>query len=466
MPNLPVIPETITVHLGAPNAPAANVTVPFTDYIKNVASSEIYPTWPESAIRANIYAQISYALNRVYTEYYRSRGYDFDITNSTAYDQSFVYGRDIFDNISAIVDDIFDSYIRRQGSVAPLFAAYCDGIRVSCDGLSQWGTVSLAEAGKGPYDILTDYYGNDIDIVTDVPIGPSSASTPFIPLRFGSAGADVELLQIRLNRIGRNYPGIPKIYPVNGIFDQRTENAVREFQKIFSLTEDGVVGRATWYKVLAIYTGVKRLSELNAEGLSLSEVSTQFPEVLRRGSTGLGVRVLQYYLSYISAFVPSVPGLTVDGVFGDDTENAVYAFQNAYGLTPDGIVGESTWNSIYNVYKGLVASLPLSYTDGLTVPFPGDLLALGSEGEAVKLLQEYLNYIRQSYPQIPALTEDGVYGPATQYAVTVFQDIFGVQGTPGVVGSVTWEAITSVYDDVYNSNRASEGQYPGYTVGE
>ena len=156
---LPIIPETITVHLGDPDQPAQNVTLPFMDYIMNVASSEIYPTWPEEAIRANIYAQISFALNRVYTEYYRSRGYDFDITNSTRFDQYFVNGRDIFENIQEIVGDIFNDYIRRQGSIEPLFAQYCNGTTVTCSGLSQWGSVSLAEAGYTPYRILQNYYG-------------------------------------------------------------------------------------------------------------------------------------------------------------------------------------------------------------------------------------------------------------------------------------------------------------------
>ena len=156
MPQLPFIPETITVHLGPPNSNAQNVTIPFADYIANVASSEIYPTWPQSAIRANIYAQISYTLNRIYTEYYRARGYDFDITNSTSVDQSFVYGRDIFENIDQIVSEIFTDYIRRQGTIEPLFATYCDGINVQCDGLSQWGSVTLAEQGLGPYQILTN----------------------------------------------------------------------------------------------------------------------------------------------------------------------------------------------------------------------------------------------------------------------------------------------------------------------
>ena len=211
MPNTPVIPEFITVHLGPPDSSAENVTLPFSDYIANVASSEIYPTWPESAIRANIYAQISFALNRIYTEYYRSRGYDFDITNSIAIDQSFVNGRDIFSNVNQIVLDIFDNYIVRQGNVEPLFATYCDGEEVICDGLSQWGSVSLAEQGFSPYDILTYYYGNDIDIVTDAPIQGIRESYPGVPLRVGSVGDDVRTLQIRLNRISDNFSAIPKI---------------------------------------------------------------------------------------------------------------------------------------------------------------------------------------------------------------------------------------------------------------
>ena len=174
----PFIPENITVHLGPPDNPAQNVTLPFADYIKNVASSEIYPTWPESAIRANILAQISFALNRVYSEYYRSRGYDFDITNSTAYDQSFVNGRDVFENISAIVDDIFNDYIVRDGSVEPLFATYCDGDKVLCEGLSQWGSVALANSGLGPFQILENYYGNNISLVNDAPIRGNIESYP------------------------------------------------------------------------------------------------------------------------------------------------------------------------------------------------------------------------------------------------------------------------------------------------
>ncbi len=225
----PVIPATITVHLGRPNAPAENVTVPFTEYIKNVASNEIYPTWPEAAIRANILAQISFALNRVYTEYYRSRGYDFDITSTTANDQAFVKDGEIFENISRIVDEIFNNYI---GSVEPLYAQFCDCYNTICNGLSQWGTVTLANRGMSPIEILRYYYGDNISLVFNAPISDNTQSYPGIALRRGSFGDDVVIIKRELNRIAQNYPAIPKIQFTNGVYDLETENAVKKFQEI------------------------------------------------------------------------------------------------------------------------------------------------------------------------------------------------------------------------------------------
>ena len=208
----PYIPQTITVHLGAPDEDAANVTVPFPDYIKNVVSSEIYPTWPETALRANIYAIVSFALNRIYTEWYRSRGYEFDVTNNTQYDQKYIEGRQIYENISVLVDELFDDYIRREGNIEPLFAAFCNGTTVTCNGLSQWGTVDLAEQGLLPYQILQYYYGEDINIVKDAPVRTNTPSFPDTLLTTGSTGQPVQTIQIQLNRISRNYPAIPKIY--------------------------------------------------------------------------------------------------------------------------------------------------------------------------------------------------------------------------------------------------------------
>ncbi len=279
MNGTPFIPSTITVHLGRPDAPAENVTISFPDYIKNVASSEIFPTWPENAIRANIYAQVSFALNRIYTEWYRSQGYDFDITNSTAFDQSFVNGRNVFDDISRIVDDLFNDYVRRQGLVEPLFTAYCDGRNVYCEGLRQWETVSLANEGRTPYEILQHFYGDDIDIVA-APVRVNAPSYAGIPLSLGAVGNDVQEMQIRLNRISRNYPAIPKIANANGNFGADTADAVRKFQQIFNLTPDGVIGKDTWYRIAYIYTSVKKLSELNSEGITFADIQRQYPNEL------------------------------------------------------------------------------------------------------------------------------------------------------------------------------------------
>ncbi|MBE6627377.1 MAG: spore cortex-lytic protein [Ruminococcaceae bacterium] len=465
MPNLPTIPQTITVHLGPPDSDAENVTLPFPDYIANVASSEIYPTWPENAIRANMYAQISFALSRIYTEYYRTRGYDFDITNSTAYDQYFVNGRDIFENIREIAAELFNDYIRRSGSVQPLFAQYCNGTTVFCNGLSQWGSVELANQGFTPYEILTYYYGDNIELVQNAPIAGNSISAPEVALRLGSANDDVRTAQLRLNRISANYPSIPKIAVVDGIFGTDTEAAVRRFQEIFNLTPDGVIGKSTWYTIQNIYIGVKKLNDLNAESITLEEVTQQYPGSLQLGSTGGGTRNLQFFLNYLSGFYNTIPPVTVDGVFGQTTADAVRAAQRTFGLPVDGVVGEQTWNRIYGAYRGIVTTIPLEYIEGVTVPYQGNPLRIGSEAEEVRLLQEYLNYISLSYPSIPSLPVTGYFGPRTEEAVIAFQRLEGLEPN-GLVQSTTWTAITDLYNTLYRGNQLQEGQYPGFEVGQ
>jgi peptidoglycan hydrolase-like protein with peptidoglycan-binding domain len=461
---LPFIPETVTVHLGAPDSNAENVTLPFDEYITNVASSEIYPTWPESAIRANIYAQISFALNRIYTEYYRSRGYDFDITNSTAFDQSFVKGRDYFENVGRIVAEIFDSYIARQGSVEPLFTAYCDGREVSCEGLSQWGTVSLANQGYTPYEILQYYYGNDINIINDVPVQVPNSSLPPRPLRLGSGGDEVRTLQLRLNRISDNYPAIPKIALPDGVFSFDTEDAVKSFQETFSLEPDGVVGRATWYKILFVYNAVKRLNELNSEGITLSEVTKQYAGESKLGDSGSAIKNIQYFLNYLSEFYSEIPRVEIDGIYGVSTENAVKAFQRFFELPVTGSVDLSTYDTLYRTYLGFIESIPFRYLDGEIYPYPGIPLRIGSESEVVRLLQEYLNYISQFFGQIPSVSPTGYFGERTEEAVIAFQRLNGINPN-GTVGAETWNAITSLYEDLFLGNRLNEGQYPGYNVG-
>ena len=471
MPQSPVtIPETITLHLGPPSSDAQNVTVPFADYIKNVASSEIYPTWPEEAIRANIYAQISYALNRVFTEWYRAQGYDFDITNSTRYDQSFVPGRDIFENISTIVDDMFNSYLTRGNAIEPLFAQYCNGTTVTCPGgLSQWGTVPLAEQGMTAEEIVRYYYGDDINIVRNAPIAPNlGGSWPGVTFRLGDVSEEVRTIQNRLNRISTNYPNIPKIYPVDGIYDADTERAVRAFQKQFNLGVDGIVGRATWYRIAFIYNNVKRLSELDSEGLLLDEISRQFPETLREGSTGPGVQLLQYFLAIVGEYYDQLPRWQVDqidGIFGPRTREAVEAYQRMVGLTVDGIVGRTTWNTLVSTYQSVLAVQPDQGFLGEVAGLPDIFLVEGMRGEAVREAQELINIIARGYPEVPSVAVDGIFGPATRNAVSVIQSISGLPAT-GAIGPLTWEEMTLLARDVLVSSQTNEGQYPGYPIGE
>ena len=463
-PTVPFIPEFITVHLGPPSSDAENVTLTFADYIKNVASSEIYPTWPESALRANIYAQISFALNRVYTEFYRARGYDFDITNSTASDQSFVAGRDYFENIGQIVDEIFSNYVVRNGFVEPLFTAYCDGVEVTCPGLSQWGTVELARQGLTPYEILQYYYGDDISIVTDAPIMSIDGTAPQIPLRLGSAGDAVRSIQIRLNRISDNYPSIPKIAIPDGVFSFDTEDSVRRFQEIFSLTPDGIVGPATWYRIQLIYNAVKRLNELDSEGIKLEEVTQQYERELSEGDTGVEVNNVQYLIAYLSQFYDTIPAVAIDGVYGSETANAVRSFQRTFGLPVTGTVDYPTWDVMYRTYIGFLEAIPFKYIEGNILPYPGIPLRLGSESETVRLLQEYINYIAGIIPEIPSVSPTGYFGTQTQAAVIALQNFLGIEPN-GTVAAVTWNGITDLYSDLYNGNRLGEGQFPGYNVG-
>ena len=294
-PVTPYVPQSITVHLGPPASDAENVTVSFPEYVKNVASSEIYPTWEPAAIRANVLAIISFALNRVYTEYYPSRGYPFNITASTAYDQKFIKGRSIFENISRLVDGLFTSYIRRTGFVEPLAAKFCNGTTVTCDGLSQWGSQALAEEGADSVSILRRYYGDNIEIVSDAPVMGIRYSYPGAPVRRGDRGEAVLRIQAMLNRIARDYPALPKVQPADGIFGPATEQSVVRFQEIFSLTPDGIVGRATWYKLVFLYVGVLELAELVSEGQTFygNTIPLEFPRALAPGDTGEKVRTLR-----------------------------------------------------------------------------------------------------------------------------------------------------------------------------
>ncbi len=349
----PYIPKTITVHLGTPDSPAENVTVPFRDYIKNVACSEIYPTWRLSALRANILAQVSFALNRVYTEFYPSQGYNFNITSSTAYDQKFINGRNIFDNISTLVDDLFTTYLRRPGFAEPLAASFCNGTTSTCDGLSQWGSEYMAQQGYDSVAILRHYYGDNLELVANAPIQDIQYSYPGVPLRRGDVSPEVRVAQIMINRISVAYPAIPKIWPVDGIFGPITEDAVREVQHVFNLAVDGIVGKSTWYMLVHLYTGILRLSELVSLGQTYFSLDFEYTQSLQLGQRGESVSLLQYLLAVLAQFYLSIPDLTVDGIFGQETQAAVLALQQDADLPQTGMVDEATWAVITDRFLGI-----------------------------------------------------------------------------------------------------------------
>ncbi|MBQ9121990.1 MAG: peptidoglycan-binding protein [Lachnospiraceae bacterium] len=256
-----VIPEYIIVHDGVPDdASAPNYWVKYTDYIKNVASSEIYATWPESTLYANILAIMSFTLNRVFTEWYRGRGYNFTITSSTAYDQKWIRGRNTYARIDELVDSIFNNYLARPGVLQPIFTSYCDGKNTTCNGLSQWGSKYLGDEGYSAIEIIRYYYGNDMYIATAERISGVPSSFPGYTLSQGSSGEKVRQLQEQLNRIGENYPALPRL-AADGIYGPRTAEAVSIFQNIFSLPQTGTVDFATWYAISRIYVGVSRIAE-------------------------------------------------------------------------------------------------------------------------------------------------------------------------------------------------------------
>ena len=454
-----IIPKNITVHLGKPAAAARNVTVSFRDYIANVASSEVYPTWPEQALRANIHCQISLALNRIYTEWYPSKGYTFNITNSTSYDQYYVHGRTVFEVMVRITDDIFNTYLRKRGTVNPYYSEYCDGKSVTCPGLKQWGTVTLANQGRTALQILKYYYGNDIEIVRTNNIQSIPQSYPGSPIRQGDSGTAVFTLQRQLNRITKDYPFLGKL-TVDGVFGSRMAATVRAFQKQFNLTADGMVGRQTWYKISYIYVSVKDLAELTSEGeVSSGTLSdgTWGGTVLRTGSTGSAVEQLQFWLNTLAQYESSIPSLTVDGVYGTGTANAVRAFQRKYGLTVDGVVGRATWTEVYDQFRSIQSD------NGTPNAYPGTALREGASGQNVRLVQFWLKIARTVYPSLSNVTVDGRFGSATAAAVRRFQTYFGLT-SDGVVGRTTWNKLYEVYNDIANkllSSSLRPGEYPG-----
>lgn len=464
---LPYIPQYITVHLGAPNESAQNVRVTFPNYIKNVASSEIYPTWEESSLRANILAQVSFALNRVYTNFYRLQNYNFDITASTAYDQKFINNRNIFSNIDMLVDEIFNTYIRRIGFIEPLAAKFCNGTTVTCEGLSQWGSQSLAEDGLNSVQILRYYYGDNIELVTTSQIRNVATQYPGYPISRGDSNEYVIIIQNEINRISQNYPAIPKVYPVDGIFGENTENSVRIFQSVFNLTPDGIVGEATWNKLAFLYSGVRRLSELESEGVTVFRASFNYPGANTRATMIDNISSIQYMLAVISEFDDFIPTVSVTGVNDDQTKDAVTAFQEEYKLPVTGVINGETWDMVYRAF--ITTYMMILFDKELfpvsTICFNGHDCTLRSSGDEVRNVQEYINRIFTERYGIRPIGITGIYGRQTQQAVMRYQKENGLPVT-GVVNGTTYRSIENSYKDALAATTTRLRQYPGFTLQE
>ena len=358
-----------------------------------------------------------------------------------------------------LTDDIFNTYLRKTGTVNPYYSEYCDGKSVTCPGLKQWGTVTLAKQGKTPLQILKYYYGSDIEIVRTNNIQAIPQSYPGSPLRQGDSGTAVFTLQRQLNRIAKDYPFFGKL-TVDGVFGPRMASTVKTFQRQFNLTADGVVGRQTWYKISYIYVSVKDLAELTSEGeISSGTLSdgSWGGTALRTGSTGSAVEQVQFWLNTLAQYESAIPSLAVDGRYGAATASAVRAFQRRYGLTVDGMVGRETWNAIYNEFRSIQSD------NGTPNAYPGTALREGASGQNVRLVQFWLKIAHTVYSRLNDLTVDGRFGAATTAAVKRFQTYFGLT-SDGVVGRTTWNKLYEVYNDIANkllSSSLRPGEYPG-----
>ena len=417
-------------------------------------------SWPEEALRANIIAQVSLALNRIWTEWYPSRGYSFNITGSPGYDQAYVNGRTVFAVMERLTAELFNTFVQRSGDAEPYFTEYCDGKTVTCPGMKQWGTVDRAREGLNALQILRYYYGNRVQLVTTNNIAAIPSSYPGSPLRRGNTGTNVRILQKQLSRIAKDYPSFGKP-AVTGTFDEATENSVKKFQKQFGLTADGIVGKATWYKISYVYVSVKDLAELTSEGETAEGIQSAggWPgTVLRRGSTGSSVEQVQFWLSDLAQFDSSLVRVSVDGSYGAATERAVRAFQQKQNLTADGVVGQTTWNALYAAWVDAQSDL------GGTA-WPGTALRRGDTGMEVRLVQFWLRLAADNYSALRTVTVDGSYGAATVSAVTAFQSLFGLTAD-GVIGRSTWNKLKEVGLAVANkivATNVAPGQFTATT---
>lgn len=439
----PIVPNMIVVHLGAPNVNARDITIPFTSYISNVAASELYPTWPKNALIANIYAIISFTMNRLYNEWYKSKGYNFDVTSLPAYDQTYTENRSTYENIDNIVQEIFNNYVMKGDSIQPYFTSYCDGRKTTCNGLSQWGTVSLSNQGKTPLQILKHYYGNDISIKYDAEVGDGILGYPGYDVGLGSFGNPVLLIERDLKRIRYNYPAIPQIMDTLGIYTTEVENAVRKFQEIFSLNVTGIVNKATWYKIKYIYNSVKKLGELSSEGLTEDEVTLLYSDKLSLGSTGIDVEYIHYFLDALAFMDPDVPRLQTNSIYSENTVTMVKAFQKKYKLP---VTGEFTYNdfkTLIDIYNKILKYVPNEFKDFISELYPDYFLTKGMTGEDIKRFQKFLLKICRYDKSIPGVRVNGVFDDLTERSVKKLQKDYNFE-INGVVGPLLWKKVVEL----------------------
>ena len=433
----PVVPNNIVVHLGSPSSNSRNITVPFTSYISNVAASELYPTWPQNALIANIYAIISFTMNRIYNEWYRSKGYNFDITSSPAYDQTYTENRSTYGNINNIVGDIFNNYVVKGKGIEPYFTSYCDGRKLICNGLSQWGSVTLANQGKTPLEILKNYYGNDISIKYDAEVGDGTIGYPGYDIELGSFGNPVLAIERDLKRIRNNYPAIPEIPSSPGIYTNDLANAVKKFQEIFNLPVTGVVNKATWYKIKYIYNSVKKLGDLYSEGITEEEATFLYNDKLTLGNSGIDVEYIHYFLDALAFLDPDIPRLQTNSIYSENTVTMVKAFQKKYGLPVTGDFTYSDWKVLKEEYEKILSFVPDKNKDYVNELYPNNFLMKGMSGDDIKRYQRLLLKICRFDKSIPGVRVNGIFDDLTDRSVRKLQNDYGFE-INGIVGPLLW----------------------------
>ena len=382
-------------------------------------------------------------MNRIYNEWYRSKGYNFDITSTPSFDQKYTLNGFTYQNIDNIVEDIFDNYVVKGSGIQPYFTRYCDGRVTTCDGLSQWGSVTLANNGKTPLEILKNYYGNDINIKYDAPVGDTKEGYPGYQINLGASGNPVLAIQRDLRRIRQNYPAIPDINNTLGIYDEETESAVKKFQEIFNLPVTGIVDKATWYKIKYIYTSVKKLSDLYSEGLSEEEATFLYTDEVNYGDTGIEVQYIHYFLDALAFLDKDIPRLPLNSIYNNNTITMVKAFQEKYNLPVTGIFTYKDWLVLKSAYDNILKSFPKEYQEYVDELYPDYFLTRGVTGNDVIRFQRFLLKICKYDKSIPGVRVNGEFDELTEKSVKKLQKDYGFD-VNGIVGPLLWKKVVEL----------------------